>query len=307
MLRGKLGLYLDLIRWNRPAGWLLLLWPSLSALWVAADGFPGVHLLLVFVLGMFIDFFEIAFIVVPLLAPVAEKLDINLIWFGIILVKLNGIATLSPPVGLVVFVVNGVRPDPSFANVIEVVSDASMHTIDVVPDRGTPTTNTGRSCDAPRTNARATRAGHAGQIARSPRQCLACQPGESHGLDEIGVSGVRIVEITVARQVRQGPVTEIPEHLEADEPDPEESAIKASDRPVAAKAACTWLPASHTSQPRDDRVRGTHDGTLQRIGSARRSSITATRTRASPWARSPAPNPRRPVRCSSCPAAARRR
>ena len=33
------------------------------------------------------------------------------IWFGIILVKLNGIATLSPPVGLVVFVVNGVRPD----------------------------------------------------------------------------------------------------------------------------------------------------------------------------------------------------
>ncbi|MCU0763656.1 MAG: UbiA family prenyltransferase [Hydrogenophaga sp.] len=47
----RLALYLDLIRWNRPAGWLLLLWPSLSALWVAADGFPGVHLLLVFVLG----------------------------------------------------------------------------------------------------------------------------------------------------------------------------------------------------------------------------------------------------------------
>ena len=47
----RLQLYLDLIRWNRPAGWLLLLWPSLSALWVAADGFPGWHLLLVFVLG----------------------------------------------------------------------------------------------------------------------------------------------------------------------------------------------------------------------------------------------------------------
>jgi 4-hydroxybenzoate polyprenyltransferase len=43
--------YLDLIRWNRPAGWLLLLWPSLSALWIAADGFPGWHLLAVFVLG----------------------------------------------------------------------------------------------------------------------------------------------------------------------------------------------------------------------------------------------------------------
>jgi 4-hydroxybenzoate polyprenyltransferase len=44
-------LYLDLIRWNRPAGWLLLLWPSLSALWVAADGWPGGYLMLVFVLG----------------------------------------------------------------------------------------------------------------------------------------------------------------------------------------------------------------------------------------------------------------
>jgi 4-hydroxybenzoate polyprenyltransferase len=45
------ALYLNLIRWNRPAGWLLLLWPTLSALWIAADGFPGWHLLLVFVGG----------------------------------------------------------------------------------------------------------------------------------------------------------------------------------------------------------------------------------------------------------------
>ncbi|MFZ9297401.1 MAG: 4-hydroxybenzoate octaprenyltransferase [Hylemonella sp.] len=49
--RHKAALYLDLIRWDRPAGWLLLLWPSLSALWVAAGGFPGWHLLTVFVLG----------------------------------------------------------------------------------------------------------------------------------------------------------------------------------------------------------------------------------------------------------------
>jgi 4-hydroxybenzoate polyprenyltransferase len=47
----RLALYLDLIRWDRPAGWLLLLWPTLSALWIAADGFPGWHLLVVFVLG----------------------------------------------------------------------------------------------------------------------------------------------------------------------------------------------------------------------------------------------------------------
>ena len=50
-MRERLNLYLDLIRWNRPAGWLLLLWPSLSALWVAADGWPGWHLVAVFVLG----------------------------------------------------------------------------------------------------------------------------------------------------------------------------------------------------------------------------------------------------------------
>ncbi len=50
-MREKLNLYLDLIRWNRPAGWLLLLWPSLAALWVAAGGFPGWHLIVVFTLG----------------------------------------------------------------------------------------------------------------------------------------------------------------------------------------------------------------------------------------------------------------
>ena len=49
--RPALSDYLDLIRWNRPAGWLLLLWPTLSALWIAADGWPGWHLLTVFVAG----------------------------------------------------------------------------------------------------------------------------------------------------------------------------------------------------------------------------------------------------------------
>lgn len=49
--RSRLSLYLDLIRWDRPAGWLVLIWPTLSALWLAAGGFPGWHLLAVFVLG----------------------------------------------------------------------------------------------------------------------------------------------------------------------------------------------------------------------------------------------------------------
>ena len=53
-LRNKLSLYLQLIRWDRPAGWLLLLWPTLSALWLASHGFPGWHLLVVFTLGTFL-------------------------------------------------------------------------------------------------------------------------------------------------------------------------------------------------------------------------------------------------------------
>src|SRR6478609_9327686 len=52
--RSRLSLYLDLIRWDRPAGTLLLLWPTVSALWIAAGGFPGWHLLVVFVVGTFL-------------------------------------------------------------------------------------------------------------------------------------------------------------------------------------------------------------------------------------------------------------
>jgi len=51
---GRLALYLDLIRWSRPAGTWLLLWPTLAALWIAAGGFPGWHLLIVFTLGTFL-------------------------------------------------------------------------------------------------------------------------------------------------------------------------------------------------------------------------------------------------------------
>jgi 4-hydroxybenzoate polyprenyltransferase len=50
----RLALYLNLIRWDRPAGSYLLLWPTLAALWIAKGGFPGWHLLLVFTLGTFL-------------------------------------------------------------------------------------------------------------------------------------------------------------------------------------------------------------------------------------------------------------
>jgi 4-hydroxybenzoate polyprenyltransferase len=50
----RLPLYLNLIRWDRPAGSYLLLWPTLAALWLAAGGFPGWHLITVFTLGTFL-------------------------------------------------------------------------------------------------------------------------------------------------------------------------------------------------------------------------------------------------------------
>ena len=53
-MKNRLKLYSELIRWDRPAGWLLLLWPTLSALWLASHGFPGWHLLVIFTLGTFL-------------------------------------------------------------------------------------------------------------------------------------------------------------------------------------------------------------------------------------------------------------
>ena len=53
-MKSKVSPYLALIRWDRPAGWLLLLWPTLSALWIASHGFPGWHLMAVFTLGTFL-------------------------------------------------------------------------------------------------------------------------------------------------------------------------------------------------------------------------------------------------------------
>ena len=50
----RFSLYLSLVRWDRPAGSLLLLWPTLAALWLAAGGFPGWHLVIVFTLGTFL-------------------------------------------------------------------------------------------------------------------------------------------------------------------------------------------------------------------------------------------------------------
>lgn len=81
-------------------------------------GFLIVVNFMVFILGMFIDFFEIAFIVVPLLAPVAEKLDINLIWFGIILAMNLQTSFLTPPFGFALFYLRSVAARNDYDDVV---------------------------------------------------------------------------------------------------------------------------------------------------------------------------------------------
>src|SRR5690606_24874600 len=66
--------------------------------------------LFVFVLAFFLDFFEIAFIVIPLLGPAAERLGIDLIWFGIILGVNMQTAFMHPPFGFALFYLRSVAP-----------------------------------------------------------------------------------------------------------------------------------------------------------------------------------------------------
>lgn len=66
--------------------------------------------LTVFLLGFFIDFFEIAFIVVPLLVPAAAALGIDLVWFGVMLGMNLQISFLTPPFGFSLFYLRGVAP-----------------------------------------------------------------------------------------------------------------------------------------------------------------------------------------------------
>ncbi|MBL8669100.1 MAG: TRAP transporter large permease subunit, partial [Alphaproteobacteria bacterium] len=64
----------------------------------------------VFVLAFFLDFFEIAFIVIPLLAPVAAKLGIDLIWFGVLIGANLQTSFMHPPFGFALFYLRGVAP-----------------------------------------------------------------------------------------------------------------------------------------------------------------------------------------------------
>ena len=66
--------------------------------------------LVVFILGFFLDFFEIAFIIVPLLAPAAQLLGIDLVWFGVMIGMNLQTSFLTPPFGFALFYLRGIAP-----------------------------------------------------------------------------------------------------------------------------------------------------------------------------------------------------
>ncbi len=66
--------------------------------------------LAIFILGFFIDFFEIAFIVIPLIAPAARILDIDMVWFGVMIGMNLQTSFLTPPFGFAIFYLRGVAP-----------------------------------------------------------------------------------------------------------------------------------------------------------------------------------------------------
>src|SRR5678816_1548660 len=79
-----------------------------------AIGFLIVVNILVFLLAFFLDFFELAFIIVPLLAPVAEKLGIDLIWFGVLLGVNMQTSFMHPPFGFALFYLRSVAPGKDY-------------------------------------------------------------------------------------------------------------------------------------------------------------------------------------------------
>ncbi|ACO75967.1 TRAP-type mannitol/chloroaromatic compound transport system, large permease component [Laribacter hongkongensis HLHK9] len=73
---------------------------------------------LVFGLAFFLDFFELAFIIVPLLAPVADKLGIDLVWFGVILAVNMQTSFMHPPFGFALFYLRSVAPVKDYTDKI---------------------------------------------------------------------------------------------------------------------------------------------------------------------------------------------
>lgn len=87
------------------------------------SGLPGGQLgflivvnILVFVLAFFLDFFELAFIIIPLIGPVAEKLGIDLVWFGVLLAVNMQTSFMHPPFGFALFYLRSVAPSEDYTD-----------------------------------------------------------------------------------------------------------------------------------------------------------------------------------------------
>ena len=87
------------------------------------SGLPGGQLgflivvnIMVFLLAFFLDFFELAFIIVPLIAPVAEKLGIDLVWFGVLLAVNMQTSFMHPPFGFALFYLRSVAPNEDYVD-----------------------------------------------------------------------------------------------------------------------------------------------------------------------------------------------
>ena len=91
-------------------------------------GFLIVVNLLTFVLAFFLDFFELAFIIVPLLAPVADKLGIDLIWFGVLLAVNMQTSFMHPPFGFALFYLRSVAPANAYLDKVTGRSTAPVTT-----------------------------------------------------------------------------------------------------------------------------------------------------------------------------------
>ena len=79
-------------------------------------GFLIVVNILIFVLAFFLDFFELSFIVVPLIGPVADKLGIDLIWFGVLLGVNMQTSFMHPPFGFALFYLRSVAPSKEYTD-----------------------------------------------------------------------------------------------------------------------------------------------------------------------------------------------
>src|SRR5207245_9680405 len=84
--------------------------------------------LLIFFLAFFLDFFELSFIIVPLIGPVAEKLGVHLIWFGVLPAFNMQTSFMHPPFGFALFYLRSVAPAKEFVDRITKLKTAPVTT-----------------------------------------------------------------------------------------------------------------------------------------------------------------------------------